>query len=56
MDLLYNGNTVKIITEILTTLDFLLLKWKMPRKLFVSVLLKLEVLERMESTKMKSNE
>lgn len=31
------------------TLDFLLLKWKMPRKLFFSVLLKLEVLEQMES-------
>lgn len=38
------------------TLDFLLLKWKIPRKPFLSALLKLEVLERMESTKIKSYE
>lgn len=54
MDPLCKCNT--IITEILNTLDFLLLKWKMPRKLFFFVLFKLEVLERMESTKMKLNE
>lgn len=40
----------------LITLDFLLLRWKMPRKLFLSVLLKVDVLEWMESTKMKPNE